>query len=34
MILLQGQAVTLTFNVGTQMLRVTRGLNMGIIYVK
>jgi len=34
MILLQGQAVTLTFNVVTQMLRVTRHLNMAIISVK
>jgi len=33
MILLQGQAVTLTFNVATQMLRVTHGLNMVIISV-
>jgi len=33
-ILLQGHAVTLTFNVATQMLRATRRLNMAIIYVK
>jgi len=34
MILLQGHAVTLTLKVATQMLRVTRGLNMAIISVK
>jgi len=34
MILLQGHAVTLTFNVAIQMLRVTRHLNMAIISVK
>jgi len=34
MILLQGHVVTLTFNVATQMLRVTRRLNMVIIFVK
>jgi len=34
MILLQGHAVTLTFQVATQMLRVTRRLNMVIISVK
>jgi len=34
MILLQGHAVTLAFKVATQMLRVTRGLNMAIISVK
>jgi len=33
-ILLKGHAVTLTFNVATQMLRVTHRLNMVIIYVK
>ena len=32
--MLQGHAVTLTFNVATQMLRATRRLNMGIIFVK
>ena len=32
--LLQGHAVTLTFKVGTQMLRATRRLNMVIISVK
>jgi len=32
--LLQGHAVTLTFKVGTQMLRATRRLNMAIISVK
>jgi len=34
MILLQGHVVTLTFKVVTQMLRVTRHLNMVIISVK
>jgi len=34
MILLHGHAVTLTFNVATQMLRVTRCFNMAIISVK
>jgi len=34
MILLQGHALTLTFKVATQMLRVTRRLNMVIISVK
>ena len=34
MILLQGRAVTLTFKVGTQMLRATRRVNMVIISVK
>ena len=34
MILLQGHAVSLTFKVATQMLRVTRGLKMAIISVK
>jgi len=34
MILLQGRAVTLTFKVATQMLPVTRRLNMAIISVK
>jgi len=34
MILRQGHAVTLAFKVATQMLRVTRGLNMAIISVK
>jgi len=34
MILLKGHAVTLTFNVATQMLRMTRHLNMMIISVK
>jgi len=34
MILLQGRAVTLTFQVATQMLRVTCRLNMVIISVK
>jgi len=34
MILLQGNAVTLTFKVATQMLRATRRLNMVIISVK
>jgi len=34
MILLQGRALTLTFNVATQMLRATRHLNMVIISVK
>jgi len=34
MILLQGHAVTLTFNVVTQMLWATRHLNMVIISVK
>jgi len=34
MILLQGHVVTLTFNVATQMLRVTRRFNMVIIFVK
>jgi len=34
MILLKGHAVTLTFQVATQMLRVTRRLNMAIISVK
>ena len=34
MILLQGQALTLTFKVATQMLRATRHLNMVIISVK
>jgi len=34
MILLQGHPVTLTFNVVTQMLRVSRRLNMAIISVK
>jgi len=33
-ILLQGQAVTLTFKVATQMLRATHRLNMVIISVK
>jgi hypothetical protein len=32
--LLLGNAVTMTFKVGTQMLRVTRRLNMVIISVK
>jgi len=32
-ILLQGHAVTLTFKVGTQMLRATRRLNMVVISV-
>ena len=32
--LLQGHAVTLTFKIATQMLRVTRRLNMVIISVK
>jgi len=31
--MLQGHAVTLTFNVATQILRATRRLNMVIIYV-
>jgi hypothetical protein len=34
MILLQGHAVTLTFKVATQMLRMTRRLNMVIISLK
>jgi len=34
MILLQGRAVTLNFKVATQILRVTRRLNMVIISVK
>jgi len=34
MILLQGHAVNLTFNVATQMLHVTCRLNMAIISVK
>ena len=34
MILLQGHAVTLTFKVATQMLRVTCRLNMVVISVK
>jgi len=34
MILLQGHDVTLTFNLATQMLRVTRRLNIVIISVK
>ena len=34
MILLQGHAVTLNFQVATQMLRETRRLNMAIISVK
>jgi len=34
MILLQGHDVTLTFKVATQMLCVTRCLNMAIISVK
>jgi len=34
MILLQGRTVTLTFKVGTQMLRATRRLNMVVISVK
>ena len=34
MILLQGRAVTLTFKVGTKMLRATRRLNMVVISVK
>jgi len=34
MILLQGYAVTLTFNVATQMLRATCHLNMVIMSVK
>jgi len=34
MILLQGHAVTLTFNEATQMLRVTPRLNMAIISVR
>jgi len=34
MILLQGHAVTLTFKVATQMMRVTRRLNMAIISMK
>jgi len=34
MILLQGHAVTLTFNVATQMLCISRCLNMAIISVK
>jgi len=34
MILLQGHAVTLTFQVATQMLRMTRRLNMAINSVK
>ena len=34
MILLKGHTVTLTFKVATQMLCVTRRLNMVIIYVK
>jgi len=33
-ILLQGHAVTLTFKVATQMLCVTRRLNMVVISVK
>ena len=33
-ILLQGRTVTLTFKVGTQMLRATRRLNMVVISVK
>jgi len=33
MILLQGNALTLTFKVATQMLRATRHLNMVIIYL-
>ena len=32
--MLQGHAVTLTFKVGTQILHVTRRLNMVIISVK
>jgi len=32
--MLKGHAVTLTFNVATQMLRVTRRVNMVINYVK
>ena len=34
MIFLQGRAVTLTFKLGTQMLRETRRVNMVIISVK
>jgi len=34
MILLQGRAVTLTFKVGTKMLRATRRLNMVVTSVK
>jgi len=34
MILLQGRTVTLTFKVGTQILRATRRLNMVVIIVK
>jgi len=34
MILLQGCSVTLTFKVGTQILRTARRLNMVIISVK
>jgi len=34
MILLHGHAVTLTFKVATQMMRVKRHLNMAIISVK
>jgi len=34
MILLQGHAVTLTFNVASQMSQQTRHLNMVIIFVK
>jgi len=33
-ILLQGRAVTLTFNAGTQILCATRHLNMVVISVK
>ena len=32
--MLKGHAVTLTFNVATQMLRVTRRVDMVINYVK
>jgi len=31
---MQGHAVTLTFKEATQLVRVTRGLNMVIIFVK
>jgi len=34
MILMQGNAVTLTFKEATQLVRATRGLNMVIISVK
>jgi len=34
MIMLKGHAVTLTFKVATQMLHVTRRVNMVINYVK